>query len=794
MKQIWLIARRDFNSTILSPAGFFILALYLAIAGFLFANNIESTHEASLMLTFSSLGFLTIFIVPVLTMRLFSEELRSGTFEVLVSNPLTDWQIVLGKFIAAWLSFAVLSAPTFTYLFLLQMIGSPDWFQAISGYIGQQLLAMMLIALGLMVSSCTQNQILAALGAMVGGMILSGADAAGESIRGWLGQGIAYLAILQHFALFRAGLVDTRSITFFLFSAIMLLFMTVRIIESRRWKFGVIPGEEATPWQYPRLSISLLTLAFLAWGECLMSWFSRGFWGYYNWFLVFAGLIMIGVASFLNWDRLRLEIARRQTNLAMTVFANCALILVIWGMALYITGTYYTRFDLTTAQRYTISDISKRVASQVDRNVDIIVTVTGPRDLVQNIRYLLDEYSIHTNRLNIHYLDPTQAPGEIESWRQRYNLITPLSEEILIGSGEYYRRLPTPALTQPIIREIAGGIRRIAGHKFAAEAEITSALMHLTREQPGRIIFLSGHGERDPEDDSHDGASRAVNELMRANWMVQHHVVTPGAQTSFPADTEAVIIAGPRRPLSDADLAAVDQVLNRGGGVVMMVDPGVDAGLEPLIHPWEVRLREDIVVDLKSFSAGGNPSMIYVNRFTENHPIGAVLKNLAVVLPGARRVAVNQTNPNPNIITSNFMHTSGDSWAVYHQGSGDLTIDPNRDRRGPISLGMAIERHQPAAELGQDPLQGRMVIIGNSSFMSNQFIGYAGNIDLFMNSVEWAAGRHDFISIRPKTTDARRMDLTARDVKFIYWWSVVLLPGLAVAVSLIAYVRRRHQS
>ena len=277
--------------------------------------------------------------------------------------------------------------------------------------------------------------------------------------------------------------------------------------------------------------------------------------------------------------------------------------------------------------------------------------------------------------------------------------------------GDRTRRIPVASLIQQKVALVKGQLAR-GPVQFVGEAELTSALIQLTRKTPGRVAFLSGHGERDISDVSDRGISTVVRELRRNGWAVDAHIVTPGANAEFPTDTVVAVLAGPQKALANEDLKALAELLDRGGGVLCLLDPGVSAGMEPLLSPWDVRLSDDLVVDLQDHLATADPTALYVTRFSQDSPIGKGMGSLAAVLPTARRVATNLREPNPHVFVHNFMHTSGSGWAVLAKpGEKELRIDRKRDARGPISLGVACERSQPSPEPGREPLQGRIVVI-----------------------------------------------------------------------------------
>jgi ABC-2 type transport system permease protein len=793
MNFIRRVAWRDLRAIMYSPTGLFVVVLYLGLSGYVFALNVSLTQEATMRYTFSPLSVLTIFIVPLITMRLLSEELRTGTFEVLIAHPVTDFQIVMGKFLAGVAVFMCLLCPTLIYLLILQALGSPDWGPALAGYAGQVLLAAMLIALGLVISSLTQSQVLAAMGAMVGGVIFWLAGTASYSIRGWLGDALAYLAMLEHFATFRRGILDTRSVVYFVATTVMLLYLSVRAIESRRWKFGAAPGGVPRSWTRPRLSLALCALALLPLGEAFFSALTFGRWGFYSFFLVLVAILLVAVPVSLNRVRLRYEFSRRQTGLALTVAINCLLVIALWLLVTFISSRNYLRFDLTSTKRYALSELTETTLEKLEQPVHFIVAVQRPTDLRQEVIDLLDEYTARTKNITVQHIDVVRSPGEAEQVRERFGLTTNLSNEVLAVIGDEVRRIPVTSMVYQPVQQVDG--RRVrSAPRFVGEAELTAAILQLTRESPGRIVFLSGHAELSSNSAGDNGLSFVANELRRNGWTINEQVVAPGASSTFPQDTAAVVIAGPRRRLSDENIAALNEFLDRGGGVLLLIDPGVDAGVEPLIHPWNARIGDNLVIDLESHVAGADPTSLSVKRFRTDHPIGKGMGALSVVLPTARRIAVTHAQPNPYVDTTNFMHTSGKGWAVAYQTGSRIRVSPERDRRGPISLALASERYQPEAGVGQAPKTGRLVVIGDSDWLSNRYIDLAGNLDLFLNSIDWLAGRQDLISVRPKVTDVRRMNLTRSQAKGVFWFSVLAMPGLAMLLGTGAIIRRRRGS
>lgn len=794
MKTIRLIAMREFRAIVGSPTGLSVVAIYLVLSGYVFALAVSVTQEATLRYVFGTLGTVTLFSVPLITMRLLAEELRTGTFEVLTSHPVTDLQIVMGKFFAGWASFAVMSAPTLSYLLILQFLGSPDWGPALCCYLGQQLLAGMLIALGLLISAATSNQVLAAMGATVGGILLRLAGTAKDSIQGPVGGALAYLAMFDHYDLFRRGVVDTRALVYFAGTTVMFLYLAVRVVESRRWKFGVLPGKTAAPWLLPHLSVALLAGAPLVLAGTFFSYVTGGVWSGQHSLLAAASALLAAFPAWLNRRRLRYQFARRRLGVVATVAANSLLVIAIWVFVTFLTSRHYLRLDLTSAKHYALSQQTCTVLEHLAVPVDLYVALARSTDLREEVEDLLAEYKARSSRIALHNIDPVKSPGELERIRENYKLTSPLSDEVLVVIGDRTRRIPVASLIQQqskvVNRQVLHGPMQ-----FVGEAELTATLIQLTRKTPGHVAFLSGHGEHDIHDTGDRGLATVVRELQRNGWAVDSHIVTPGANAQFSSDTAVAVLAGPQKALADEDLKALEGLLGRGGGVLCLLDPGVSTGLEPFLNPWDIRLTDDLVVDLQDHLATADPTALYVIHFSQDHPIGKGMGTLAAVLPTARCVLTNLREPNPHVFPHTFMHTSGNGWALLRSpGEPKLRIDPSRDRRGPIPLGVACERAQPSPEPGHQPLQGRIVVIGNSTFATNQRVDMAGNLNLVLNSVDWLAGRQDLIAVRPKVKDARLMALTRAQTSAVFWISVLVVPGVFVLIGVAVLVRRRRNA
>lgn len=238
MRNIWTIASRELNAYFVSPVAYIVSAAFLLVTGLLFSLIITSTLDASLRPTFSNITFILVLLAPALTMRLLAEEQRMGTLELLLTSPIHDWQVVVGKFLGSFILFIVmLLAPTLLYVVLLMAFGTPDFGPIIASYLGVLLLGGAFMAIGVFTSSLTQNQIIAYILGLVILLILWISGSMTQIVGGGaVGDAVSYLAITQHYDSFLTGVIDTPNVIYPLSVIVVSLFLATQVLQTRRWR------------------------------------------------------------------------------------------------------------------------------------------------------------------------------------------------------------------------------------------------------------------------------------------------------------------------------------------------------------------------------------------------------------------------------------------------------------------------------------------------------------------------------------------------------------------------------
>lgn len=231
----FIIARRELTVFFVSPMAYIVSAAFLFINGLFFFFTVVISGVATLSHVFSVISIVLLFVAPVLTMRLLAEEARSGTLELLLTSPVRDWELVLGKFLAAFLFFLAMLLPTLYYLFLLTRYGNPAIPVTLSGYLGVILLGAMLLSFGLLTSAMTDNQLIAAVLGVALSLTFWVAGGLGMALGGSVGDFFEHISVQKHFTDFLLGLVTTNNIIYFLCITAGALFLATRMLEVRRW-------------------------------------------------------------------------------------------------------------------------------------------------------------------------------------------------------------------------------------------------------------------------------------------------------------------------------------------------------------------------------------------------------------------------------------------------------------------------------------------------------------------------------------------------------------------------------
>ena len=260
MRNLLAVYTKEMRSYFVSPVAYVIAGVFLFLSGYLFRNILMqfnfwclqfqqraqqmggmgmpnlNLNEMVVTQFFAVMDFIWLLVVPMLTMRLLAEEKKSGTMELLMTSPLSTAQILLGKFFACLSLYTLIVALTLIFCAILEVYGSPDWGPILTAYFGYILLGGTFIAVGILASSLTENQIVAVLLAFGMLMLLWLIDWSASFAGPTAAKILQYISIIEHLKDFQRGVIDTKDVIFYLSFIFFCLFLTSRVIESRRWR------------------------------------------------------------------------------------------------------------------------------------------------------------------------------------------------------------------------------------------------------------------------------------------------------------------------------------------------------------------------------------------------------------------------------------------------------------------------------------------------------------------------------------------------------------------------------
>ncbi|MFP6654903.1 MAG: DUF4350 domain-containing protein [Myxococcota bacterium] len=494
---------------------------------------------------------------------------------------------------------------------------------------------------------------------------------------------------------------------------------------------------------------------------------------------LFLGAALLGSAVLMSLDSLRDRIRssgrRRAGKVGSSAIANAVLsISILIGLAFLSVRTTH-RFDVSEAGVHTMAPQTLELLADLTEDVSITALFTeaeGPA-----VRDLLDRYAHESNRIRLRFVDPNSVPGLVAS--------------LEISSEE---------LARGVVRlSLASG--QVISLSECSESAVTNAIHKLVRSTGKKVYFLKGHHERridsapnaDAEDPFAAGGeagsfSRAALALENETYEVDSLLLA--TLPAVPDDASAVIIAGPTGLLLATELSALRRYVEAGGGLFIAIDPRSQSNLDDLLRGWGISLGEDVVVD-RTLAVFGQATTPLAAEYDARHPITSRL-NEPTLFPLVRSVTVD---PSAHSNYSVLVKTGPESWAErdldtwQNHGLAEWGAD---DLAGPVTIAIAGTplSENGAAEEGASA--GRLVVVGDSDFATNEFIDALRNRDLFLNSVNWLAGDIDLISLRPKFSRASSFQMSQEEFRRIQILSLFVLPEAIAIFGVVVWWRRRY--
>ena len=485
----------------------------------------------------------------------------------------------------------------------------------------------------------------------------------------------------------------------------------------------------------------------------------------------------------------------RRVVVGTNVLVQIVALLAVVVMVNWLASRHYVRFDWTKAGYYQLAPKTKQVLASLKDPVDVVVFLPSNdhRDYVEKIlddvRNLLKEFQFYgKQKLHVEYVDPQRDLARAQQLVKQYTLDSP--DVIIFASRGHHKYVRLDEMVDLDTQSQEMGESRVKA--FKGEGLFLSAIQTVTEEESPKVYFLTGHGERDPEDfDQREGYSELARYIKRDNILVQKWNLLENQ--ALPTDAGAIVIAGPRKAFAPSELNALEQYLKGKGRLIIMLDPHTQTGLEAFLKHWGVQVDDDLAMRQAGVLLG--TQMLDVNAVAADyavHPITAKLADTNTEFPYARSVRhLSQpeggTPDQPRV--TELVKAAPAYWGETDPDTEHATFDPATDIPGPLPLAVAVETSKPHG-VDVDIGVTRLVVVGTSRFVDNSSLG-GGNLDLFMNSLNWLLQREQLMAVSPKVPDEFRLDMSPSQQHAVYMLVIGGLPLLVAIIGIVVWLSRR---
>ena len=460
-------------------------------------------------------------------------------------------------------------------------------------------------------------------------------------------------------------------------------------------------------------------------------------------------------------SRLQLSV---QKLIFLVLFISCI------GMLAWLTNHYSYQFDLTANKRHSLSSDSIELLNLLDKEV-MVHAYTIDEVTKKAIAEIIARYQHIKSDFKLKLLNPDI---DIEQ-AQRDGIVMDKPFAFVI----YYD----------------GRMEHIAS---LSEQAISNALLRLNRRQNQQVIFLSGHGERDIDGSDTRAYSTLRKQLQDTGFNL--HAINL-LQQPLPENSKLMVIAAPVHEYLPGEIAQITRFIENGGNLLWLVDPGELQGLEPLATSMNLSLHEGLIIDnnpeLRQTLNIQHPAIIPVTEYYPHIITNTIRYN--TLFPLARGISPLEgdadNNANGNWQAEALFGSPGKSWSEAGGLAEEMSFDPAAgDIAGPVTMGVALHRPlQTSASHTTNKGSQRIVIVGDSDFLSDTYIGAGANLNLGLNIFNWLVGDDDFVSVEVKPSPDTKLELSDTQLMVIAFGFFFIIPLLLLVIGFrIWYVRKNR--
>jgi len=450
----------------------------------------------------------------------------------------------------------------------------------------------------------------------------------------------------------------------------------------------------------------------------------------------------------------------RQAKYALYAASYILIVLAILVVANVLADRHNKSYDSTSNKRYSLSEQTAKIVKGLKQTATI--TYYDQSGKFDRAKDQLDQYANLSPMVHVRYVDPDKNPELAADVRGKAYGTAILQ----IGDRkEEAKRLTEEGMTGAFIRDLKTSIRT--------------------------VCFVEGSGEHQIEDTDKTGYSRFKELLGRDGYQAKS--VNLLTKAEVPSDCTVLVVGGPEADYQLPEVDAIKKYVEGGGRALVLLDPALKMGgldiwdneaLSMVLEAWGITPVKDLILDLNPIGqlAGLGPQVALVTSY-DSHAIVNDMKRRATGFPLVRSL---ETKNGDKTAVQKLFGSSDSSLATKKLNSPAIDPTDPKNIKGPLTIAAA-----GTYNTGKENSQGRFVVIGSSAWAANNFIGFNGNPDLALNTINWLASDEDLISIRPKDREDRRITLTQAQMRWLRITSQFLLPLLIVVGGVAVWWRRR---
>lgn len=480
----------------------------------------------------------------------------------------------------------------------------------------------------------------------------------------------------------------------------------------------------------------------------------------------------VGVAAwvYLDWDALARFFGSRGGREQLMSWVLVLVVTGICGLLLHVVQRHDKRWDLTEGDVHSLAERTVEVLRDVPDGVE--VSVTG--FYVSSFDQTEDRKRRDFKRL----VDAAEATGSAV----RFDVIDPELDPLEASRAEVNSNATVIITARPT----AGGEDRTERLYSPDEQELANAVLRVTSGQRSKIVFVAGHGEREPTTAGERGLGQLTEHLRSLGF--ETDTWNAATEPDMPRGTDVLIIAGPELALDDREAGAIRQWVEDGGSLMLLAEPplpgqaGGRTGLEGALLSWGLRLREDIVLDELGARITGDPSAPIADTFGFHETTQGF--DLPVVFSVARSIEEANTLPE-QVTVIGLAKTGSRAWGETDLDAEEVTFTEGEDVEGPLTLIAVAELHRDG-EPG-----GRVLVAGDVDWVTDGLVVTRGNLDFAARTIGWLGQAEDVIQLPPREGSGGALELSMLQMVLTVFISVLAVPGTAGAVAVIVWIWRR---